>query len=100
MFISSSAIIQRDAPSASRGRVMSIMQAAMGISYGIGLLFIGSIGDATSLRVAFAVGATLLVVSFGLLTLRSRHWRAAIDGTEELAINRVDAGALSVACGD
>ena len=100
MFISSSAIIQRDAPSASRGRVMSIMQAAMGISYGIGLLFIGSIGDATSLRVAFAVGATLLVVSFGLLTLRSRHWREAIDGAEVLPIDRVDAGALSVACGD
>jgi len=100
IFITSSAIIQRDAPSASRGRVMSIMQAAMGISYGIGLLFIGSIGDATNLRVAFAVGATLLVVFFGLLTLRSRHWRAAIDGTEVLAIDRVDAGTLSVACGD
>jgi len=100
IFITSSAIVQRDAPSASRGRVMSIMQAAMGISYGIGLLFIGSIGDATNLRVAFAVGATLLVVSFVLLTLRSRHWRAAIDGTEVLAIDRVDAGALSVACGD
>jgi MFS family permease len=100
MFISSSAIIQRDAPSASRGRVMSIMQAAMGISYGIGLLFIGSIGDATSLRVAFAVGATLLVVSFSLLTFRSRHWREAVDGAEVLAIDRVDAGALSVACGD
>ena len=79
---------------------MSIMQAAMGISYGIGLLFIGFIGDATSLRIAFAVGATLLVVSFGLLTLRSRHWRAAIDGAEVLAIDRVDAGVLSVACGD
>jgi len=100
IFITSSAIIQRDAPSASRGRVMSIMQAAMGISYGIGLLFIGFIGDATSLRVAFAVGATLLVVSFGLLTLRSRHWRAAIDGTEVLASDRVNVGALSVACGD
>ena len=41
-FIASSAIIQRDAPAASRGRVMSIMQAAMGVSYGVGLLFIGS----------------------------------------------------------
>ncbi len=100
MFITSSAIIQRDAPAASRGRVMSIMQASMGISYGIGLLFIGSIGDATSLRVAFAVGATLLVVFFGLLTLRSRHWRAAIDGTELLAIDRVHPDVLSVACGD
>jgi MFS family permease len=79
-FIASSAIIQRDAPTASRGRVMSIMQAAMGISYGVGLLFIGSIGDATNLHLAFGVGAILLLVGFGLLTLRSRHWRTAVDG--------------------
>jgi MFS family permease len=79
-FIASSAIIQRDAPAASRGRVMSIMQAAMGVSYGVGLLFIGSIGDATNLHLAFGVGAILLLVGFGLLTLRSRHWRTAVDG--------------------
>jgi MFS family permease len=79
-FIASSAIIQRDAPAASRGRVMSIMQAAMGVSYGVGLLFIGSIGDATNLHLAFGVGALLLLVGFGLLTLRSRHWRTAVDG--------------------
>ncbi len=79
-FIASSAIIQRDAPAASRGRVMSIMQAAMGISYGVGLLFIGSIGDATNLHLAFGVGAILMLVGFGVLTLRSRHWRTAVDG--------------------
>jgi MFS family permease len=79
-FIASSAIIQRDAPAASRGRVMSIMQSAMGISYGVGLLFIGVIGDATNLHFAFGVGATLMLVGFGVLTLRSRHWRTAVDG--------------------
>lgn len=100
MFISSSSIIQRDAPSASRGRVMSIMQASMGISYGIGLLFIGSIADVTNLRLAFCVGAALLLVYFAVLTLRSRHWREAIDGTEVLAIDRVPPDVLSVACGD
>jgi MFS family permease len=85
-FIASSAIIQRDAPADSRGRVMSIMQAAMGISYGLGLLFIGSIGDATNLHLAFGVGAVLLLVGFGLLTLRSRHWRTAIDGGRRSAV--------------
>ena len=85
-FIASSAIIQRDAPAASRGRVMSIMQAAMGISYGIGLLFIGSIGDATNLHLAFGVGAILLLVGFGALTLRSRHWRTAVDGGRRPAV--------------
>lgn len=80
MFISASSIVQRDAPHASRGRVVSIMQAAMGVSYGIGLMFIGSIGDATNLHVAFLVGAVLIVIGFSLLTWRSRHWREAIDG--------------------
>ena len=59
---------------------MSIMQSAMGISYGVGLLFIGVIGDATNLHFAFGVGATLMLVGFGVLTLRSRHWRTAVDG--------------------
>ena len=82
LYISSSTIIQRDSPAGSRGRVMSIMQSAQGVSYGVGLLFIGSIGDAVNLHLAFAVGAVLLVAGFGLLTLRSRHWRAAVDGHE------------------
>lgn len=82
LYISSSTIIQRDSPEDSRGRVMSIMQSAQGVSYGIGLLFIGSIGDATNLHLAFGVGALLLLVGFGVLTLRSRHWRAAVDGVE------------------
>ena len=59
---------------------MSIMQSAMGISYGIGLLFIGAIGDATNLHLAFGFGAVMMLIGFGLLTLRSRHWRTAIDG--------------------
>ena len=100
MFISSSAIIQRDAPPASRGRVVSIMQAAMGVSYGIGLLFIGSIADATNLHLAFGVGSVLLLVGFGALTLRSRNWRVAIDGAEVLPADRVPHDVLSVACGD
>jgi MFS family permease len=89
MFISGSAIVQRDAPPESRGRVMSIMQAAMGVSYGIGLLFIGIIGDTMSLRVAFGVGACLIVVGFVALTRRSRHWRRAFDG---VATTRLAAG--------
>jgi MFS family permease len=82
LYITASTIIQRDSPAASRGRVMSIAQAAQGVSYGIGLLFISSIGDATNLHLAFGVGSVLLLTGFGLITLRSRHWRAAVDGQE------------------
>ncbi|MGZ4790355.1 MAG: MFS transporter, partial [Ilumatobacteraceae bacterium] len=66
LYITASTIVQRDSPPGSRGRVMSIMQSAQGVSYGIGLLFIGSIGDATNLHLAFAVGAVLLLAGFGL----------------------------------
>lgn len=101
LFISSSAIIQRDAPDASRGRVMSIMQASMGVSYGIGLLFIGLIGDALNLHVAFLIGAALIVVGFGVIAWRSPNWRAAVDGNEVLVSDRSrQPDVLSVACGD
>lgn len=80
MFISTSSVVQRDAPPARRGRVMAIMQASMGVSYGIGLMFIGTLGDLTNLHVAFAVGSVLMLVAFWLLIQRSRHWRQAFDG--------------------
>ena len=60
---------------------MSIMQASMGVSYGVGLLTIGVIGDATNLRVAFSVGAAAMLAGFGLMVVRSRNWRHAVDGT-------------------
>jgi MFS family permease len=85
LFITLTAVIQRDAPPASRGRVMSLMQATFGITYGIGLLFIGTIGDLINLHVAFATGAVIGVSGFWLLTLRARNWRAAIDGVAESA---------------
>ena len=84
MFITGSAIIQRDAPPAHRGRVMSLMQACMGVSYGIGLMFIGTIGDLANLHVAFLVGAILLPIGFAALTRRSRHWKRAVDGSDPL----------------
>lgn len=80
-FISASSIVQRDAPPASRGRVMSIMQASMGVAYGCGLMFIGSIGDASNLHVAFLAGSVLILLGFALLTWRSQRWRHAVDGT-------------------
>ena len=80
MFITGSAVVQRDAPPERRGRVMSIMQALMGTCYGLGLLLIGTIGDLVNLRVAFIFGAVAMLCSFVWLTRRSRNWRAAFDG--------------------
>ncbi len=61
--------------------VMSIMQASMGVAYGCGLMFIGSIGDASNLHVAFLAGSVLILLGFALLTWRSQRWRHAVDGT-------------------
>ena len=74
------AVVARDAPDASRGRVMYLMQASMGICYGLGLLFIGFIGDMRGLRTAFTVGAVLTVVTFALLTRFLPSWRSDVDG--------------------
>lgn len=62
---------------------MSLMQASMGISYGIGLMFIGGLGDLANLRTAFVVGAVLVLVGWTALRARSRHWRRAFDGTPQ-----------------
>lgn len=63
---------------------MSLMQATLGISYGSGLLFIGIIGDTWNMHGAFMVGAVVGITGFGLLTLRAKNWRRAIDGNEVL----------------
>ena len=62
-----------------------MMQAATGISYGIGLLVIGSIGDTVNLHVAFGFGAVMMLAGFGVITWRSRHWRTAIDGRDQVS---------------
>ena len=100
MFITSVSIIQRDAPPSGRGRVMSVMQAAMGISYGLGLLFVGAMGDLINLHVAFIVAAALTAGSFALLTTRSRNWRTAIDGSAPTPIDLNAVQAITVVAGD
>lgn len=72
-------IVQRDAPHAQRGRVLSILQALVGFSYGIGILWLGVLGDAVGLRMAFATSATLLSMTILVLVRRLPDWRYSID---------------------
>ncbi len=99
LFITCSAILQRDAPDHSRGRVMATNQAFMGLSYGVGILTIGSLGDATNLRVAFGTGSLLLLVGFVALTRRSRNWRAALDGTPNVTESTAGSSSRSTLAG-
>lgn len=80
MFLNTTSIVQRDAPASRRGRVLSLQQGAGGTSYGLGLVFLGGLGDLTSIRVAFVVGALLMAVGFVVLNVRTGHWREAVNG--------------------
>jgi len=79
IFTASLSIIQRDAPAAERGRILSIMQAANGFSYGVGVLWISVIGDWIDLRVAFLVATATTVLMVAGFGYRARDWRSVID---------------------
>ena len=79
-FLSTTALIQRDAPASRRGRVLSLQQGAGGTTYGLGLMLVGGLADLTSIRVAFVVGALLMCVGFALINLRTGHWRESANG--------------------
>jgi MFS family permease len=97
MFVSTSSVVQRDAPPERRGRVMALMQACMGVSYGSGLLVTSVIGDSANLHAAFAVGAAMFPVGFFIVTKRSRHWRSAFDGTVRGTVTATSAAASAAA---
>ena len=92
IFITSSTLLQRDAPPESRGRVMAMMQACMGISYGIGILLIGALGDIFDLPTAFLFGAITMPLGFWAFTRRSKAWRLAVDGVPVVDRAQVSVG--------
>lgn len=91
-------IVQRDAPHAQRGRVMSILQALVGFSYGIGILTLGVVGDAYGLRVAFGLAASVVMVMIVLLARRLPDWRHSIDhGSAQIALGVSSVSSVSSA---
>ena len=72
-------VVQRDSPPAQRGRVISILQALVGFSYGIGILWLGVVGDSINLRVSFGLASGLLSIAIILLARRFVDWRRSID---------------------
>jgi MFS family permease len=87
IFACSMAIIQRDAPDGERGRILSITQCGMGLFYGLGVLWISVLGDATSLRVAFLAAAVVATTAATLLTRQAPDWRDVIDDDQAVLAN-------------
>lgn len=55
IFTSLMGVLHRDAPEDLRGRLSALMMATLGISYTIGVLVVGAIGDAWSLAPVLAI---------------------------------------------
>jgi MFS family permease len=73
------ATVQRDAPAERRGRVLSLTQASFGISYGVGLVVIGKLGDVFGLRPVSIGAAVFGLVATVALQVRFAAWRKLID---------------------
>ena len=78
-FVTSMGIVQRDAPGATRGRVLSIAQASIGTAYGVGILWIGALADAIGLRWAFFIAAAVATTMVVWLVRWAPWWPATVD---------------------
>jgi MFS family permease len=81
VFTACLSVIQRDAPAAERGRILSIMHAANGFFYGIGVLWISVLGDWIDLRTAFLASAGLAMALLGAFAFTAPSWRSVFDDT-------------------
>ena len=79
-------VVQRDAPTAHRGRVLSWMSGSNGLSYGIGLFFIGRLSDSVGISRSLFAGNVLLLacIAIGVFTLP--NWRAWFDRGDTCAV--------------
>lgn len=64
---------------------MSINQSFGGLSYGIGLIFLGTLADLTDIRTALVTGGALMVVGVAVIARRVPDWRSIVDGVSEPA---------------
>jgi MFS family permease len=76
---STQAVAQRDAPEKERARLLSLLQASFGISYGVGLVGLGKLGDIFGIRPVNIAAAICGVIGTVLVERRHPGWRKAID---------------------
>ena len=84
-------VTQRDAPPEHRGRVLSWSVGANGLSYGLGLFFIGRLADGFGISKALFVGNILLLTAVTVGLIAFPRWRSLFDGGDTSAHRRRDA---------
>ncbi len=77
-------VVQREAPAAHRGRVLSWYQGSMGISYGFGLLLIGRFADAAGIVRALSISGAVMFVVTLVGSVALPRWREHLDGGDVL----------------
>jgi MFS family permease len=73
-------VVQRDAPAEHRGRVLSWYGGALGLSYGIGLWWVGSLADRIGLVSTFTIAASLAMAMLLIATRLTTKWATAMNG--------------------
>lgn len=75
-FVTVNSVIPRDSPPGERGRIASIFSATVGLCYGLGITWMGALGDATNLHVSLTIGGSVAALLLGLsVVVFNRHWR-------------------------
>jgi MFS family permease len=78
MFAAFSGVVQRDAPVAQRGRVLSWQQGTGGLAYGAGLFAQGALADVVGLVPLF-VGAGVLTAAVVVACRVAPRWASVVD---------------------
>jgi MFS family permease len=100
IFTSLMGVLHRDAPEDLRGRISALMMATLGISYTIGVLVVGAVGDSWSLGPVLAICSVAFLAFMGLSrALDGDAWRVLDHPTAPLARARGPELALGQAAG-
>lgn len=75
-FVTVNSVVPRDSPPAERGRIASIYAASVGLTYGMGVTWMGALGDATDLHTALTVGGGVAALLLGTsVVVFNKGWR-------------------------
>jgi MFS family permease len=90
IFVSLMGATQRDAPAASRGRVLSLVVSLWGLLYGVATLGMGALGDQIGLRLSFTVWAVAVFAAYANMIWRHHDTWTLLDHNDPTPLRRLD----------